>query len=300
MAEKAISKLLRYIEPLITFSDSHIDMNGFIRPIGVVDQNYRTSDGKDIKVPRSYEEWSDFRSEKDTEIFNPFVVTKHMVFLSELVRRKLNEIYAPVSDCEAYFDDEEIEDNSEVVRIVKTDAPGISIITFVMMRGGEEEPVAEGAYTEDGLALWLACANAVKTHTRKPPEVLLEVEKFLEGMPRLLERFQKERKDFMKDEYEMDGLNSEDLELADDEYEPIDNVTDAYFVDNVTINGDMFEDWTDEFTEDSYGFPKFRMAKGTLSGDDERDARDISTLMMETFMEDMTAFDNFNLDMNVH
>ncbi len=299
MAEKAISKLLRYIEPLITFSDSHIDMNGFIRPISVVDQNYRTSDGKDIKVPRTYEEWSDFRSEKDTEIFNPFIVTKHMVFLSELVRRKLNEIYAPVSDCEAYFDDEEIEDNSEVVRIVKTDAPGMSIITFVMMRGGEEEPVAEGAYTDDGLALWLACANAVKTHTRRPPEDLLEVDKFLDGVERLLERFQKERKEFMKEEYEMDGLNAEDLEMSDEDYEPIDNVTDEYFAESYTIDGDLFEDWADEYTEDSYGFPRFRMAKHTSSGDVERDIRDITTLMLETFMEDTHAFDDFNLDMNV-
>lgn len=298
MAEKAISKLLRHIEPLITFSDSHIDVNGFIRPIGVVDQNYRTNEGKNIKVPRSYEEWSEFKSEKDTEIFNPFVVTKHMVFLTELVRRKLNEIYAPISDCDAFFEDEEIEDNSEVIRIVKTDAPGMSIITFVMIRGGEEEPVAEGAYKDDTLALWLACANAVKTHSRKPSENIVESEKFLDNIERLLERFQKERKDFMKEEYEMDGLNSDDLDLPDDEYEPIDNITDAYFVDCLNINGDMFEDWVEEYTEDGYGFPKFRMAKNPLSGDDERDTKDLMTLMMESLVGDISSFDNYNLDMN--
>lgn len=296
MAEKAISKLLRYIEPILTFADSYIDNEGFIRPIGVIDQNYRTVDDKDLKIPRTYEEWADFKKEESTEIFNPFIVSKHMVFLLELVRRKLNEIYIQFDnideeDEESFFDDEELDERLECVRVLKTMPTGLNIITFMYNRNGEDEPVAEGANPDDNLAMWLACANATKTHTRKVPEELMNPDKVVDGMERLLERFQKERKDHMKEEYVMEGINSEDLDESDEEYEA-ENYPDSYFAECLNIDGQIVDEWGGE--EELICMPRFLDPREVI--EEEAQAAIVDTIKSALGMEDNSVYDNFDLD----
>jgi hypothetical protein len=211
-----IKRLYDHISPIFNFADVHVDDNGFLRPIGNSEEMYKAQ-GKIIRVPKSYEEYRSFKKEEDSEVFNPFIVKRHMVFLSQLVREKLNLIYS-VDVVNEEEEDIEEADLPSVVSIVKFDITAEDRVEaqFILHPDTDEEKIiAMGTDVDESLALWLACADATTLHNRRVPKEISNAVNEVKVLRSLVEKIGKERKDAAREAIEEGGIQGEDLNADD-------------------------------------------------------------------------------------
>ena len=302
MAEQVISRLLRHIEPILLFSGNHIDGDGVIRPIGVTDHGYTTADKKLIKVPRDYEEWAAFKRAEDVEVFNPFVVGKHMMLLGELVRRMLTTIYSDLDPDSADEDELGIDDDEDD----DDDGGYVGEVALKRISGNLGEPdsvifeytgdkksgaVAMGTHEDESIAIWLACVDALCRHQKRIPPEFQNTDKLVDSMERLLEKFQKERKDFIREERETEGINGEDL-TGDEEDVYIRDYPDSHFL--FASDNDVVLD--DEYMTDGSPIiiPKYMFPKSAEEA--EKTTMDLVSLFSMSSNPDFEALDDFDLN----
>lgn len=219
-AEESILKLSRYIIPLLNFGGAYVDDNGFICPTGDDSVAYTSEDKdtklkKSLRMPRSYHEWGLFKKDPNTEIFNPFVNKKHMYFIGELIKQRL-DVELASEDVDLFDEDVEIEIGDNV-GIRQTEENGMVKIEFVAKE--EDKTLAEGLWIEDKLAMWCACADAARSSMdaiKNLHEFKMEPYRSVPHINILIEKSISERKRELADERLDEGEHSEILDDSDE------------------------------------------------------------------------------------
>jgi hypothetical protein len=86
---------LTYLQPLLAFAGVIVTSEGYLKPTETTDMIFQYNN-KDIAIPKNDMEWKMMREKKDKyEIFSPFIIPRHMVFIANLVVSRINEIDIP-------------------------------------------------------------------------------------------------------------------------------------------------------------------------------------------------------------
>ena len=233
MAKKdAIVELIAYILPFIRLADIKIANDGTMYDAshGPIDGCFDASGGvgpKRILVfPFGYGEWNKIRKIETNEVFNTFVVKKHMLLLVSAFIRFLTSTYTE------FEMDENGNMTSEVTSIEMSSYKEPSGLIHCQLVADKMEVLYEGVWPEEKMAMWLVCANALKDYftdsetgkfdyANTPSEVhFLGVPNVLDLVPhinQLIERMGIERRRVFGEEKNTDEFS--DIAVVEDTYE---------------------------------------------------------------------------------
>lgn len=241
MAKKdAILELMEYIAPILNIGDVSIAEDRsmyFDDPSSV----FKTEEGKVIVYPMSYHEWGKLRKNENNEVFNPFVVKKHMLFLASLTANFLEELNTEYEvDSKGFV--VPIGDKIEVRTVSFKEPSGLIHFQFVISEGskqsGDYTVLHEGTWPEEKMAIWIACMNALRSYYMgfgDGSTALPEHLQFLQAEPinlvpkinLLLERMAVERRKVIGEDRSVTELS--ELSLFEDNYK-VRELNDADFI----------------------------------------------------------------------
>jgi len=85
-----------YIIPLLKFAGVMVTEEGLLKPAGIIENICYQYNEKDIIIVKNDIEFQRIKEKKDKyEIFNPFIIPRHMVFIANLIVARINEIDEP-------------------------------------------------------------------------------------------------------------------------------------------------------------------------------------------------------------
>lgn len=270
MAQNNFELLLSYINPILNFCGIFIDKDGVIRPFGDPTKSFTYKDDKNkliktIKYPRNIQEWKQFKDEETTEIFNPFVINRHIIFLADIMKNELTLLFSNEDECEDNDLSVEFEDDDEIVQmeipieLQRDEVDGKFVFSFVRFNKetGSYETIVSAEHENMNSALYILMLETIKkfkpNEIKKTNETILlkhNYDKILSTIERILKRISDEKKlyskKFYEDQKDEEKLNNKDISGHDDELIDIKDYDDEYFIFKSTIDGALFE----EFLED--------------------------------------------------
>jgi len=281
MVKNNFEILLSYIKPILDFCGIFIDENGILRPFGDPTKSLTYKDEKNkltkiIKYPRNIQEWKQFKDEETTEIFNPFVITRHIIFLADLIKNELTLLFSNEDECENDDDDLliEFEDDDEIVQmeipveLQRDEVDGKFIFSFVRFNKKTRfyETIVSAEHENMNSALYILMLETIKkfqpNEFKKTNETILlkhNYDKILSSIERVLKHISDEKKiyskKFYEDQKDEEKLNNKDISGYDDEVVDIKDYNDEYFIFKSTIDGAVFEEFLEE--DELIVFPEY-------------------------------------------
>lgn len=203
-----------YLVPLLKFTETYIDPETCeLKPVNVADKDlvYKY-EGKDVVVVRNDREFGRFRDRKEEfEIYNPFLVPKHMIFLANLVKAKLNTLVEPYSEVNVkmeYDDDldewipkdpnvdiNDLEIYCNIGIFQRKLDNGLTEVAFsyIDSSGNSIKPIIAYEAIEPTMAIYGVCLEAFKMFQMIIPPQLKNTEQAGNAIYALLAKYEKER-----------------------------------------------------------------------------------------------------------
>jgi hypothetical protein len=236
-----------YLEPIFQFVGIYIDSETCeLKPANIPDKSivFKYED-KDVIVVKSDGQFNKFKDKKDIyEIFNPFLVPKHMIFLVNLVKNRLNELVEPkgnknvpleydedldtwiIKDDKINIEDVELYNtlgvfqrkvhNIDEIRNTESDLIEVAFC-YVDKSGNSVEPFVYYQALEPIMAMYGACLEAIKKFTKVIPIHLRNTENAGNAIYLGLSHYEKERLKYGK---ELTGFQGLDMSSQNEGFDP--------------------------------------------------------------------------------
>jgi hypothetical protein len=231
--------ILKYIVPLLKFAGVYITEEGYLRPIGLSEDSVYQYNEKDIIVAKHDLQYDLIRERKDScELFNPFFVPRHMVFIANLMLARVNEIDEPPAavkkvakikskltydeDLDSYVADENTDEetlkNLELTPHIEMkharDLNGyVNDVSFQYVnKDGNpiigQDPIAKFTAITPVLATYGAMVELLKKYQRTIPPELADTLIAVTAVQAGILRYEREREHLQK---ELKGIQAQDL-----------------------------------------------------------------------------------------
>lgn len=225
-----------YLEPLLRFVGVYIDKETCaLKPANVSDKSIVfTYEDKNVVVVKTTTDFNKYREKRDEyEIFNPFLVPRHMTFLANLMRDKLNELVEPIGNKDVpMVYDEDLDEwiiKDDVVTIEdielydkvgvfqsKSESGLVEVMYAYIDRSGNPiQPIVKFEAIEPIMAMYGVILEAMKLYVKILPTQLRDTEAAGNNIYNLLSTYEKERK---KRGIDDSSYRSLDLSHEDDIY----------------------------------------------------------------------------------
>lgn len=220
--------IMLYIVPLLKFAGIYIDDDGYLKPIGAADNMVFQYNGKDIIVAKHDLHYQMIQDKREKyELFNPFVVPRHMVFVANLILAHINQIDpGPIQmkkkkstekliydeDIDDYIPVEGVEISNEEAQLLEV-RPKIEMkhaqsyngelntitIEYVDVHGNpykDLEPLSKYMATDPIVATFGAILNLIKKYQKRFPLELMDTDVAVIAITKGITRFLNERRKY--------------------------------------------------------------------------------------------------------
>lgn len=178
----------KFIMPLLKFAGVYVSEKGNLIPAGEDPGAVYNSEGKELRIVKTDEEFAQARKD-ECDIFNPFMINRHMTFVTHLVRNELEDLFSDDKKEESEEPETEKEEDEvkNTIGIARFDNPDGSFkITFMNVGLSpdvtREINLAIGEHYNPIFAMWLTCVDAVVKYQKKHPKYLENTDSILEEL----------------------------------------------------------------------------------------------------------------------
>lgn len=271
-----------YMSPILRFCGCYCDeKDHLLKPSNLSDSDCYTWEDKKVIIIQTIEEYEKLKMNEFTsskyEMFNPFLNTRHMIFVGNLMKNRLSELVEPIKKIDNSkmvwdddldmlvpanledYDGEEIEDVQKIGMYQgKAENGSIQIqFSYQDKSGNPFKPITLFNGPSVILAIYGACLNAIKIYNKVLPLHLLDTNSAINEIYLKIEKYHRERLKYkeLKKEEQQEGIGEtvstkEDLHLS----KVLDNII-YYTNDLVDYNRKYQYPWNRKeynFTSENY------------------------------------------------